>query len=135
MEERIVRPSTIVLQLLILIFAVCLIWFTFVYYPKIVKERSFALTFTPFAPKVVATTDSFPIQTDSYRITYEKASGLYYTVVEGKTLNSFVENKNAAQLALKNALSTESLCNQKIIYASSAGLSLSSEFTTTSNCN
>ena len=135
MEERLIRPSTIALQVLILVFSFCLIWFTFVAYPTIVKERSFALNFTPFAPKVVVNAESFPIKTVDYRITREEGSGLYYVIVEGKALDAYVENKNAAQLALKNALASESLCKQKIIYASSAGLQLSGEYTTTSNCN
>lgn len=135
MEEKLIRPSTVALQLLILIFAFCFIWFTFVAYPTIVKEKSFALSFNPFKADVVANTDNFPIKTDFYRITHEEGSGLYYVIVEGKALDSYVEYKNAAQLALKNALASESLCKQKIIYASSAGLQLSGEYTTTSNCN
>lgn len=135
MEERLIKPSTIALQMLILIFAFCFIWFTFVAYPKIVKEKSFALTFAPFTPEVVANVDSFPIKTASYRITHETASGLYYVIVEGKALDAYVENKNAAQLALKNALASESLCKQKIIFVSSVGLQLPGEYATTSNCN
>lgn len=135
MEESVFKPSTIALQALILIFSFCLIWFAFVTYPKIVKEKSFALSLNPFTPNVVANVDSFPIKTASYRVTHETGSGLYYVIVEGKAVDTYVENKNAAQLALKNALAVESLCKEKIIYASSAQLQLPGDYTTTSNCN
>ena len=129
-----VRFYNTILQFSILFFTFALVWFSFIYYPKIVDQyKSGKILTRPLAAPVSASSKTFPIETDQYRLVAE-SSGTYYAFIGGKTLAEFVENKNGAQLALKNALSVESLCNLKIIYASSEGLSVPGEHTTTSNC-
>jgi hypothetical protein len=131
-EEKLIKHSKIALQILIVIFTFCLMWLAFVIFPKIAKEQSRGLNFHPI-PQVLASTKSFPISTPFYGISQEK-SGIYHVVVEGKFMDEYLENKNAAQLALKNALSADTLCGQKIIYTSAAQLDLSQGHITTSNC-
>ncbi|MEK7581489.1 MAG: hypothetical protein AAB512_04345 [Patescibacteria group bacterium] len=136
MDERLLRPSTLALQGLILVFSLCLIYFTFVFYPSVVKEKKFAINFkTPFSSKVVAGAETFPVVTSDYKITYSKDSGIYYMLVQGASIDKYVENKAAAQLTLKNSLSSESLCSEKVIYSSASSLDLPEEYKSTSNCN
>ncbi len=136
MEENLAKPATVAIQGLILVFAFCLIWFAFVYYPGITHDRNFLQTLkAPFQKKIVASSSSFPIETKNYRITYEQGSNLYYVFLSGDSVNVYVENKNVADLALKNALSVETLCSVKVIYASSANIAVPAQYRNTSNCN
>ena len=136
MDENLAKPVTIAIQGLILIFALCLVWFVFVYYPGIVRDKNFLLNFQqPFTNKVVAAGASFPIQTKDYRVTYESASNLYYVFLNGSTVNEYVDNKNAAELVLKNALSVETLCSVKVIYSSTSSLDVPAQYKSAPGCN
>lgn len=134
MDERIMKPLTIGVQFLILVFAICLVWFTLVYYPDVVRGHKFAFNFVPSIEKASASGHTFPIDTKNYRISYESGSNLYYAFIQGDTLAQYVENKNAAQLALKNSLEDETLCQENIIYASVSRLNIPEEYRNTSNC-
>ncbi len=106
------------------------------YYPSALSKASLGIAFEPFTKdKVIVNTGDFPVVTDGYKITYASDSDLYYVFLDGSTLPEYIENKVAAQLSLKNILSLETLCNLKVIYASSADLELDQEYTRTSGCN
>jgi len=123
------------IQALILVFSLCLVYFTFVYYPSVAHKISLSLPFKNiFVDKVVVGAENFPIQTANYRISYATDSSLYYVFVQSATVDKYVENKLAAQLALKNTLQSDSLCDFKIIYTSSVRLELDEGQTQTSGC-
>lgn len=136
MGSGILKPTVIALQGLILVFSVSLIYFTFVYYPRVAGQIRLTVPFSNlFVDKVVAGGESFPVETTSYKITYERGSSLYYVFVQGSTLSQYVENKLAAQLALKNTLQADTLCDLNIIYSSVSRLEIPKEYTITSNCD
>lgn len=136
MGVSVFKSMGIALQLLILVFSFCLIYFTFVYYPSVANNITLSLPFKNiFVDKVVVNAEGFPIETNDYKITYETDSSLYYVFVQGDSIDEYVENKLAAQLALKNTLQADSLCDLKIIYTSSNQLEVGSELAATSGCN
>ena len=124
-----------VLQFSTLVLTICLVWFAFIYYPKVVKDYT-----TGNFPKkstiapVSATTKQFPIETSAYRIVYETGSNTYYVFVGGGDLDSYLTNRNGARLAIKSALSLDNLCTLNIIYAPSAGLTIPEQYKMNSDC-
>ncbi len=123
-----------IMQFSIVAFSLTLAWFSFIYYPKIVNQYKNVSTASKPAGQVSANFSNFPIQTDTYRIEFDKNSGNYYVFVKGATINQYVENKNRAGLALKSTLSVQSLCKLNIVYASSEKLTLGAELKSSTNC-
>ena len=119
-----------ILQGSILIFSAALVYFAFVYYPQTIREYESGNIprGRPFIAPAAANVGNFPIETDSYRITYEKDTDSYYLFIAGSTLDEYVVNQNGAQLALKSALSAESLCSHNVVYISSANLQVPEQY-------
>ena len=135
MNEVTYKIYNSVLQLSILVFTSFLVYFAFVYYPRAMNTyRNASLAQKPFIPPAQAISSRFPIETVNYRIVYESASETYYVFIQGDVLNEFVSNKNAADLAIKSALSEDSLCGLNIIYNSASGLSVSPRYLARSGC-
>ncbi len=127
-----------ILQLFLVGFSGVFLFFMALYWPMLMANR------TPTVRENGGILDEVragegsggcPIETSEYKISYEARSDSYYVFVKGVTVSQFVENKNAAQLALKNKLMEESLCDKQIIYAPSMGIEVPAEFKTTSGCN
>ena len=119
-----------ILQGSILIFSAALVYFAFVYYPQTIRQYetgNFPLRKSLVAP-VSAVSGNFPIETSAYRITFEAASDTYYVFINGGALSEFLTNQNSAQLALKSALSAESLCSYNVAYISSANLQVPEQY-------
>ena len=119
-----------ILQGSILIFSAALIYFAFVYYPQTIRQYetgNFPLRKSLVAP-VSAVSGNFPIETSAYRITYEKDTDSYYVIISGNTLDKYAANQNSAQLALKSALSAESLCSYNVVYISSSNLQVPEQY-------
>lgn len=135
MNDFNVKIYNSVLQLSILVFTSALVYFAFVYYPRTINQyKTATLAQKPFVPSVVAQNDKFPIETTAYRLVFEASSSTYYVFVEGKTLQVFLENKNAADFALKNALSEDSLCAYNIIYSSVERLNVPVKYLSRPGC-
>ncbi|OGD86587.1 hypothetical protein A2164_03470 [Candidatus Curtissbacteria bacterium RBG_13_35_7] len=129
------KITTVILQISIASFTICLVWFAFIYYPQIVKKfQKVGLPQTKVILNIEATSGSFPIETALYTIKYEKDSNTYYAFINGANSAEFVDNKNSATLALKSLLSVESICNLNVIFASTAGLDLPRELKRPTNC-
>ncbi len=128
------RTFTVILQLSIAAFTASLVWFSFIYYPKVVDR--FAKVGLPQSRVVskAAEFGQFPIQTDQYRIVYEQSSNTYYAFIEGNNTPNFVDNKNGATLALKSALSLDSICSLNVIFASSKKLDIPQDLKKPVNC-
>jgi len=121
---------TWILEISVVILTSALVWFAFVYYPRVVNQyKSGAVlpTRTIYKP-VYAESMQFPIETKAFRIVYEQKSGTYYAFIAGARLDEFVFNRDNAKLALKSALSLENLCNVKVIYASTGKLEIPDKF-------
>lgn len=130
------RIYNVVMQFSVVVFSLILVWFSFIYYPKIVNQyKNVATGGGQPAGQVSANFSNFPIETANYRIEFDKNSQNYYVFVGGATVGGFVENKNSAVLALKSALSLQSLCNLNIIYASVEKLTLPADLKSSTNCN
>lgn len=126
---------TVFLQASIGAFAIALFWFAFIYYPKAVDSyKNIPLPIKKTAGKVSANFNNFPIQTDAFKITYEDGPNSYYVFVNGDNLAQFVEDKNSAVLALKTALSLESVCKLNIFYVSTKRLKIPEDLTASPNC-
>ena len=119
-----------ILQGSILIFSAALVYFAFVYYPQTIRQyESGSIPLQKsFITPVSAVSTSFPIETDAYRITYEKDADSYYLIISGNTLDEYVVNQNGARLALLSALSSESLCSYNVVYVSSANLQVPEQY-------
>lgn len=119
-----------ILQGSILIFSAALVYFAFVYYPRVIRqyESGNLPAKNYFVAPVSAVSASFPIETDAYRITYEKDTDSYYVLVSANTLDEYVANQNRARLALMSALSLESLCSYNVAYISSANLQVPAKY-------
>ena len=119
-----------ILQGSILIFSAALVYFAFVYYPQTIRQyESGSIPLQKsFITPVSAVSTSFPIETDAYRITYEKDADSYYLIISGNTLDEYVVNQNGARLALLSVLSSESLCSYNVVYVSSANLQVPEQY-------
>ncbi|OGM13049.1 hypothetical protein A2W15_06140 [Candidatus Woesebacteria bacterium RBG_16_41_13] len=119
-----------ILQGSILIFSAALVYFAFVYYPQAIRqyESGNIPAQKPLVAPVSAVFQKLPIETDAYRITYEKDTDSYYVFISGNTLDQYVVNQNGARLALMSALSSESLCSYNVVYVSSANLQVPDQY-------
>ena len=125
---------TWILEISVVILTSSLVWFAFVYYPKVVNQYKSGAILpqrTIYKP-VYAENMQFPIETSAYRIVFEPRSNTYYAFVNGARLDEFVFNRDNAKLVLKSALSVENLCNVKVIYASTEKLEIPDQFQTPS---
>ena len=119
-----------ILQGSILIFSAALVYFAFVYYPQAIRqyESGNIPAQKPFVAPVSADLNKLPIETDAYRITYEKDTDSYYVFIDGNTLDQYTVNQNGARLALMSALSAESLCSYNVVYVSSGNLQVPDQY-------
>lgn len=118
------------IQLSVFAFTIALAWFAFVYYPKMAsdyKSGKVLNTKSVWQP-VQARSENFPIETSAYRIVFEENADTYYAFIVGKQLDEYVFNRDNAKLALKSALSTDSLCGMNVIYISDSKLKVPEEF-------
>ena len=126
-----------VLQFSILAFTLALVYFAFVYYPKVVANYKAGKVppAKPVIAPVAAVSGKFPIETKNFRIVYEEGADTYYVFVAGERLDQFLLNRNSASLTLKSVLSAESLCNYNVIYSSAASLEVSEKYKQEPNCD
>jgi|SRR3989338_4187115 len=125
-----------VLQGSVVVLGAALFWFAFVYYPKVVTDFKLGKVLPEkavFKP-VAASSYSFPIQTQAYKIEYAPKSEIYYVSVAGTTLPEYVFNRDNAKLALKTAVSLASLCNINVVYVSSNGLDVPPQYRGSPDC-
>ncbi len=127
---------TSVLQFSILVLTWALVWFAFVYYPKIINNyKTGHIPVQAFIKPIIAKSQSLPIVTSAYRIEYDEGSQTYYVFIQGNTVNQYAINKNAAELSLKNTLSLTKLCSLNIIYASVQKLPIPKNLQNSSECS
>lgn len=120
--KQIVPLSTLVL-------AVALLWFAFVYYPQVVADLAGGnFLQKTLVPQVQAISYQFPIVTGAFRLEYDAGSATYFAIIGGEELDEYVVNRDSAKLALKTALSAQSLCDFNVIYVSAARLSIPDKF-------
>ena len=131
MGHKILTP---ILQLSILGFTWALVWFSFVYYPKVLKDYQQGIfpQKPPFA--VSAQSSRFPLETNAYRITYEETTQTYYVVVWGKDLQLYLANRDRAKLALKSSLSLENICQTRVVWLPAEKLTIPPEFADYPDC-
>lgn len=124
-----------ILALSTLALCASLVWFAFVYYPKVVDQyKSGKVPAGSIFKPVAAVSVKFPIETSAYRLIYEEGSQTYYAFIEGETLDVYAFNWNNARLALKTALSAENLCDFTIIYVSAASLKVPQSLKDNADC-
>jgi len=125
-----------VLQFSILFFTLALVYFAFVYYPRVINEfkRGNVPASQPVFTPVIATAEDFPIQTNNYRMVYESGSDTYYVHVAGSTLDKYMLNVNSAQLTLKNILVAESLCGYNIVVVSAENIEVPEQYRGLPSC-
>ena len=135
MTDKLSRIYTAVVQMSILVFTCVLVWFAFVYYPKVVNNyKTGNFPKKNFVSGVAAASFKFPIETKIFRLVYEENSGTYYAFISGENLDDYLINKNSAQLAMKTALSRDSLCNVNIVYVSTANLKIPEKYKGNTDC-
>jgi TRAP-type C4-dicarboxylate transport system permease small subunit len=118
-----------VLTFSILAFTWALVWFAFVYYPKVVNQYKTGQFPKKLATgQVYASSYKFPIETSAFRLVYEVRSGTYYAFIAGQNLDQYLINRDSTQLALKTALSVQSLCGVNVIYSSVENLKIPDRF-------
>lgn len=124
-----------ILTISTLALSAALVWFAFVYYPQVLSEyKTGKLPARSILKPVSANSQKFPIETTAYRLIHEENSGNYYAFIEGKTLDVYAFNRDNAKLAMRTALSTESLCNFMILYVSTENLKIPQNLKDNSDC-
>lgn len=120
----------------ILVFTLSLVYFAFVYYPRVLGQ--YRVTTSGIQQQLVAPvaadTGRLPIETENYRISFEADTSTYYAFIEGRTIDDYFLNRNGSQLALKSALSLESLCNLDVVYVSTEDLVIPKQYKSNNNC-
>lgn len=128
------RLLTVFVQISIGIFTLALIWFAFVYYPRAVKQYEQVGLPSNKIISSASTFSGFPIETEQFRIVYEISSNTYYAFIEGDNIADFADNRNRANLALKSALSLETICDLNLIYSSVARVEVPQELKNPAAC-
>ena len=130
------RAYNAVLHFSIFAFTFAFAWFVFVYYPKIVSEfKSGHIPQAHIIPAAVASNiTKFPIEMQGYKIEHDYKSPNYNAIISGGDLAQYVNNKIAAELTLKNILSTDNLCSTNITFASAGKLSVPSQYSRAGSC-
>lgn len=135
MEQVNPKIYNLVLQFSTIGLTLVLVWFAFVYYPQVVSQfQRGAIKSRINLPPAAASLGSFLIEEDDFRVAWEVNSDTYYAFIEGGTIGEFLANKNQAQLALKNALLKESLCDLNILFISTANLAIGGSLKLANNC-
>ncbi len=131
------KSFKVLTQVSVLVFTVALVYFAFVYYPKVIDK--YKNQGVPGAKPVVATVAAgdkkFPLENKNFRIEYSEDSDTYYVFINGDKLDQYLLNRNSAVLSLKNTLSVDSLCNYKVIYSSSKNLAVPEQYRPDPGCN
>ena len=125
-----------ILQASVLCLGGLLFWFAFVYYPGVVADLKLGKTLPAnivFKP-VSATSHTFPIKTETYRIEFDQTANVYYSAIAGRTLPEYVFNRDNAKLALKSALSMDDLCTVDVAYASREGFEVPQQYRDSRGC-
>jgi len=135
-SHPIFRIYNVILQLSIVVFTAALVYFAFVYYPKVIRDYKSGKIppGKPMIASVAAVGNKFPIETSGYRIVHEEKSNAYYVFIAGNSLDQYLLNKDGASLTLKSALSEDSLCDLNVIYVSTAKLEIPQQYKTDVNC-
>jgi len=111
------KTLDLVIKAAIIILALALFWFTFVYYPQVVNK--FQAQRTSFVTNVMASSTGLPFQNDHFKIEYIPKQNSYKIVIFAQTLDQYNQYKTESGLALKNILSLDKLCSLNISYESS----------------
>ena len=127
---------TWILEISIAAFTIALVWFAFVYYPKVVAsyKTGVALTKKSIYKPVFAQSNKFPIETSTYRLLYDNNAGIYYAFIQGHRLDEFLFNRDNAKLALKTALSVKDLCDVGVFYVSVEKLDIPKQYKENISC-
>lgn len=112
-----------------------LVWFAFIYYPKVIDDyKTGRVPAKPVIRTVAAGSQNLPIETPYFRLVWEERSSTYYVFIEGNKLADYLANRDAARLALKTALSAEDLCDFSVTYVSTTRLSIPQNLQDPDNC-
>lgn len=125
--ERLEKTFTLIMQVSIILLALVLFWFAFVFYPETITDiKTGKISF--FSPKIFesakASSYVFPITTSGYKIEKSREGDSFYVFINGEDLVAYAANRNNARLALKTALSLEDTCSINVVYVSSAKLNV-----------
>jgi hypothetical protein len=120
------KTLTLIMQVSIVLLAVVLFWFAFVYYPKTIQNiQTGKITFgSKIFESAKASSFVFPIETAGYKIEKSQDGESYYVFVSGEDLVQYEANRNNARLTLKTALSAEDTCGINVVYVSSSKLNV-----------
>jgi len=128
------KKFTVFIQLSIAMFTVSLVWFSFVYYPKVVDRFQNVGLPQGKVITVASASNGFPIETSQYRVVYERDANTYYAFIEGLNIADYADNKNSATLEIKSALSLTSICELNIIYVSTSELKVPQDLRSPVSC-
>ena len=129
------RIYTPLLSLSIVGLTWALVWFAFIYYPKVISDyKTGRVLSKPLFRTVAAQSQNFPVETEFYRLVYEQRSNTYYVFIEGNELTEYQANRDAAYLALKTSLSAVDLCNFNVIYVSNQRLQIPQNLQDPNDC-
>ena len=129
------RAHTFVLNFSIFTFTLILVWFAFIYYPKVLRDfKTGNFVKKPLIAPAVAYSNSFPMENRFFKAVYEEKSNTYYVFINGSNLEQYTVNKNSADLTLKSALSMEKLCDLNVIYASTERLKIPAKYSGNQDC-
>src|SRR4030042_4585037 len=103
-KHPIFKYYNLFLQLSIVAFTSALVYFAFIYYPRVISDyRNGKMPLgNPMVASVAAVGNKFPIETSGYKIVFEEGSSTYYMFISCISLEQFLLNKDGATLTLKN---------------------------------
>lgn len=120
MEKQLSNILDRVLKISIIVFTLALVWFAFVYYPKVVNQfKHQPATGGGLVGNVEASSKSLPFGNNHFRIQYLEKSNVYAVMVSAQTTDQYRQYKSEADMTLKNILSLDRLCGlNNIVYSS-----------------
>ncbi len=119
MEKQLSNILDRVLKASIVVFTLALVWFAFVYYPKVINQfKHQPTTGGGLVGNVEASSKSLPYGNGRFTIQYSSTSNVYVIMVSAQTVDQYTQYKSEADLTLKNILSMDRLCGLNITYSS-----------------
>lgn len=111
--DRVLKAATVFLTL-------SLVWFSLVFYPKVVNQyKSYQTRGGGLVGNVEASSKSLPYENGHFKIQYLEKSNVYVVTILAQTADQYTQYQDEAGLTLKNILSLDKLCGLNIVYSSS----------------
>ena len=95
-----------------------LVWFSLVYYPKVLNQFKNQSGERSLVGVVSAGSLGLPYDNGNFRIEYSAKQNIYLVAIRARTPEGYGQFVSESQITLKNILSLDNLCGLNVVYMS-----------------